>query len=172
MEDQILLKAKVMNLSGDAGLERMESALADVRTKFFASKESGSPLPSPVAHISSPGYSYSSDGSPSQVSGELSSRPGVNEQPSSVVRSLFKGGEATAAQEVTSSAPAVQGADTRLRNETSPISDNELLVNEIVHQHRHDFADNLDISNEDDNGIKVCNLCSHVPCDILVGCLS
>lgn len=155
MEDQILLKAKVLNLSGEAGIERMESALADVRTKFFASKESGSLLASPVAHISSPGYYCSSDGSPSPVSGEPSSRPGVDERPSSV-RSLFKEVAVTAAQEVTSSAPAARGADLELRCGTSPITENELLVNEIVHQHRHDFADNLDISNEDDNGIKVC----------------
>ncbi|KAJ8436939.1 hypothetical protein Cgig2_017364 [Carnegiea gigantea] len=153
MEDQILLKAKVLNLSGEAGIERMESALADVRTKFFASKESGSLLASPVAHISSPGYSCSSDGSPSPVSGEPSSKPGVNGRPSSV-RSLFKEVAVTAAQEVTSSAPAVRGADLELRCGTSPITENELLVNEIVHQHRHDFADNLDINNEDDNGIK------------------
>lgn len=157
MEDQMLLRAKVHNLSGIGGIVRMESALSDVRAKFFASKESGSPISSPVAHISSPNsYSCSSDGSPSPASREPSNRPGVNERerPSSVVRSLFTEDDTTAAEEATPSAPAACGADVESSNDISPITENEVIVNEIVHQHRHDFADNLDISNEDDNGIK------------------
>ena len=46
MEDQKLLREKVQHLSGDAGIERMECALYETRSKYFQAKESGSPMPS------------------------------------------------------------------------------------------------------------------------------
>ncbi|XP_021760414.1 uncharacterized protein LOC110725234 [Chenopodium quinoa] len=154
MEDQTLLKAKVQDLGGDAGIERMENAISDVRSKFFASRESGSPFASPVAHISSPGYSSSSDSSPSSVSGEASSMAGGSARPSAVVRSLFKEDDITAGQALISSVPEERGADVQLSSDIEPVTENELLVNEIVHEHRHGFADKLYMDDQDDSGIK------------------
>ncbi|VAH32601.1 unnamed protein product [Triticum turgidum subsp. durum] len=53
-DDRKLLREKVQHLSGDAGIERMDSALSDARSKFFEAKENGSPLATPVANVSTP----------------------------------------------------------------------------------------------------------------------
>ncbi|VAH32593.1 unnamed protein product [Triticum turgidum subsp. durum] len=53
-DDHKLLREKVQHLSGDAGIERMDSALSDARSKFFEAKENGSPLAAPVANVSTP----------------------------------------------------------------------------------------------------------------------
>uniref|UniRef100_A0A0D9W597 Uncharacterized protein n=1 Tax=Leersia perrieri TaxID=77586 RepID=A0A0D9W597_9ORYZ len=53
-DDQKLLREKVQQLSGDAGIERMDSALLDARSKFFEAKENGNPSGTPVANISTP----------------------------------------------------------------------------------------------------------------------
>jgi hypothetical protein len=53
-DDQKLLREKVQHLSGDAGIERMNSALSDMRSKFFEAKENGSQLATPVANVSTP----------------------------------------------------------------------------------------------------------------------
>lgn len=155
MEDQTLLKAKVQNLSGDAGIERMENAISDARTKFFESKDTGSPFTPPVAHISSPGSSCSSDDSPSTVSGEASSTAGVSGRLSGVARSLFKEDDATVGQVLTSPLEA-RAADVQISSGMMPITENELLVNEIVHEHRHGFADKLYLDENDESGVKVC----------------
>ncbi|KAJ8442860.1 hypothetical protein Cgig2_022226 [Carnegiea gigantea] len=116
--------------------------------------ESGSPMPSPVAHIASPVDSVSSETSPSSVSGEASSKAGVSEQRSNVARSLLKEDAKTTGQVLIPSIPAAHCTDVKLSDEMLPITENEKLVNEIVHEHRHAFADNLDIGDEDDDNIK------------------
>ncbi|KAM3387141.1 hypothetical protein ACQJBY_010171 [Aegilops geniculata] len=67
-DDHKLLREKVQHLSGDAGIERMDSALSDARSKFFEAKENGSPLATPVANVSTP-QSINSSGKlpPSEV---------------------------------------------------------------------------------------------------------
>lgn len=153
MEDQTLLKTKVQNLSGDVGIERMENAISDARIKFFESKDTGSPFTSPVAHISSPGSSCSSDNSPSTVSGEASSTAGVSGRLSGVARSLFKEVDATVGQVLTCPSEA-HAADAQISGSMMPITENELLVNEIVHEHRHGFADKLYLDEDDESGVK------------------
>ncbi|KAF7009275.1 hypothetical protein CFC21_023833 [Triticum aestivum] len=89
-DDHKLLREKVQQLSGDAGIERMDSALSDARSKFFEANENGSPLATPVANVSTP-LSINSSGKllPSEVnvSSETTSsstspvnRPTENEQ--------------------------------------------------------------------------------------------
>ncbi|KAF2293834.1 hypothetical protein GH714_005049 [Hevea brasiliensis] len=53
-EDQKLLREKIQHLSGDAGIERMEHALSETRSKYFQAKEYGSPVGSPITHFLSP----------------------------------------------------------------------------------------------------------------------
>jgi hypothetical protein len=53
-EDQKLLREKVQHLSGDAGIERMEIALSETRSRYFQAKENGSPVGSPIIHFLSP----------------------------------------------------------------------------------------------------------------------
>ncbi|MCL7032215.1 hypothetical protein MKW94_010935 [Papaver nudicaule] len=107
-EDQGLLREKIQHLSGDAGAERMESALSDTRSRFFEAKENGRPMDTPVAHILSPSLPGPSAALPLHSVSE-------NEK-------LAK--------------------------------ENELLVNEIVHENRDAFADITDISNGDQNSFQ------------------
>ncbi|CAI9103818.1 OLC1v1002390C1 [Oldenlandia corymbosa var. corymbosa] len=53
-QDQKLLREKVHNLSGDAGIARMEAAISDTRAKYFQALENGSPVGSSIAQITSP----------------------------------------------------------------------------------------------------------------------
>ncbi|KAK9758152.1 hypothetical protein RND81_01G210900 [Saponaria officinalis] len=154
LEDQKLLKEKVQNLSGMAGIERMENAISDARTKFLSSKDTGSPFASPVAHITSPVFSGSSDSSPSPVSGEPSI-VGDRGQSSNVARSLFKKDDASVNPVIIPSPPAARDVAAQSSEVAiTPFTENEILVNEIVHQHRHGFAATLGVDDEDENGVK------------------
>ncbi|GAB4844762.1 hypothetical protein Ancab_038151 [Ancistrocladus abbreviatus] len=154
VDDQRLLKEKVQNLSGDAGIERMECALSDVRSKFFASKECGSPLTSPVAHISSPSTSGSEDGSPVLLSDNMSNLAGETERSRSIARSLFKEGVPSPTKKVASPIHSASVQGDQLSISAMMFTENEVLVNEIVHQHGYGFADNLDNSEEDQSTVK------------------
>ncbi|CAN6275744.1 unnamed protein product [Urochloa humidicola] len=126
-DDQKLLREKVQHLSGDAGIERMDSALSDTRSKFFEAKENGSPIAAPVANVSTP-LSINSSGKAS-IS-EINKCPRTNaEGSSSVVRSLF-------------------GASSS--SSTSPVklpTENEQMVNETLHEDDSAFAGRTDSAN-------------------------
>lgn len=53
MVDQKLLREKVWHLGGEAGIERMELALSETRSKFIGAKENGSPLATSVTNVAS-----------------------------------------------------------------------------------------------------------------------
>jgi hypothetical protein len=115
-DDQKLLREKVQHLSGDAGIERMNSALSDMRSKFFEAKENGSPLATPVANVSTP----------------LSINPSGQLPPADV--------------NVNSKADA-GGFGAPSSSSTSPVSlptDNEQMVNEMLHENGDAFAVNSD----------------------------
>ncbi|XP_072950674.1 uncharacterized protein [Typha angustifolia] len=147
-EDQKLLREKVQHLSGNAGIVRMECALSETRSKFFEAKENGSPFSTPVAHISSASKSGSS-GQPSIPDSEEHS--GVNSQRSGrVVRSLFGGA---------SSPPKVNMERKNSEAQSSsmhklPPTENEILVNEILHSGHETFANNLDVTGVNEVAIK------------------
>ncbi|KAF8404280.1 hypothetical protein HHK36_009162 [Tetracentron sinense] len=154
-EDQKLLREKVQHLSGDAGIERMESALSDTRSRFFEAKENGSPLASPIVHISSPIPPISPACPPRvAVSDKISNLVEGGERPSRVVRSLFKKDASAPPNEVVSSTPSKSSVGGQLSSPGEKVvTENELLVNEIVHEHRHAFADNLNVSDADQDNI-------------------
>ncbi|KAL6501274.1 hypothetical protein OROHE_024921 [Orobanche hederae] len=86
-EDQKLLREKVLHLSGDAGIVRMEDALSDTRMKFFKAREKGSPItPLTTLMLSAMPASSSSLGS----SEKASNLTLASQKQSSVVRSLFR----------------------------------------------------------------------------------
>ncbi|XP_051144598.1 uncharacterized protein LOC127260738 [Andrographis paniculata] len=128
-EDQKLLREKVFHLSGDAGIERMENALHDTRTKHLNAKENGSPN-TPSSNTSIPASSTSVRSSDKTNSLTLGS-----EKRSSVVRSLFKDDAST--KEVTS--PKLTHMD------------NVKIVNEYVHGEQLAFADSSSSSGEHQN---------------------
>eukprot|EP00268_Persea_americana_P029730 TRINITY_DN2874_c0_g1_i1.p1 TRINITY_DN2874_c0_g1~~TRINITY_DN2874_c0_g1_i1.p1 ORF type:complete len:1261 (-),score=336.03 TRINITY_DN2874_c0_g1_i1:205-3987(-) len=214
-EDQRLLREKVLHLSGNAGIKRMECALSDTRSKYFESKENGSPGVPPVAHISSstpsspdeplalvseqrsrvegsassngvvrslfkdvssppnvgPVTSENRDGSPgvppvAHISSSTPSSPDeplalVSEQRSLVEGSASSNGVVRSLFKDVSSQPKVgpvtsENRDGQLGTSTREklITENELLVNEIVHGSHHSFAEHLGIESEDENSIK------------------
>ncbi|KAL5215428.1 hypothetical protein ABZP36_006829 [Zizania latifolia] len=124
-DDQNLLREKVQHLSGDAGIERMNFALSDTRSKFFEAKDKGSLLATPVANISSPLSIKSSGQVPSPEIKENSKT--VVELSSPTVQSLSAGSSASSS--------------------TSPVklpTDNEQMVNEMLHEDDGSFAVNSD----------------------------
>ncbi|KAH9618133.1 hypothetical protein KSS87_005800 [Heliosperma pusillum] len=153
LEDQTLLKEKVQNLSGVAGIVRMENAISDARSKFF-SKDTGSPFASPVAHITSPSSSSLSDTS-TIVTSETKIMADGGGQSSSVARSLFKEDISSENPDISARPPAPRVVDTQLSDLPSkPFTENELLVNEIVHAQRHGFADSIGVDDVE-NDVKV-----------------
>ncbi|KAI4318505.1 hypothetical protein MLD38_032201 [Melastoma candidum] len=142
-EDQKLLREKVHHLSGDAGLERIESALSKTRSKYFQAKENGSPSGSPTANLSSP-------------SSSLTDPPAITamgknaEKPSRVVRSLFK--------EDVSPLPNEFGSfllnPDRAASADSLITENEVIVNGILHDPHFTLTEDIGSSNGHDRSIK------------------
>ncbi|WVZ85739.1 hypothetical protein U9M48_032628 [Paspalum notatum var. saurae] len=124
-DDQKLLREKVQHLSGDAGLERMNSALSDTRTKFFEAKENGSPLAAPVANVSTPLSINSSGKVPLSEVNESSRTNAIGA--SSVVRSLFGASSSSV------STPPVKKP-----------TENEQIVNEMLHEDDSAFAGRSD----------------------------
>ncbi|XP_039006386.1 uncharacterized protein LOC120133971 isoform X2 [Hibiscus syriacus] len=152
MEDQKLLREKVQHLCGDAGIERMECAISETRTKFFQEKESQSPTESP----STPSLSPSIDGSPSSSTAGTDERSDLTRMPNLVVRSLFKEYEISTSQSKIScsSVPSSCHSDALLGSiEKQLVNENELIVNEFLHEKRG-FVDSFSIIDENQNGIK------------------
>ncbi|RLM73182.1 uncharacterized protein C2845_PM15G08960 [Panicum miliaceum] len=126
-DDQKLLREKVQHLSGDAGIERMDSALSDTRSKFFEAKENGGPLAAPVANVCTPLSINSSGKAPLEVN-ENSRTNALGS--SSVVRSLF------GASSSSSISPPVKQP-----------TENEQMVNEMLHEDDSAFAARSDSAN-------------------------
>ncbi|KAG0600305.1 hypothetical protein M758_11G023200 [Ceratodon purpureus] len=90
LEDQKLLRDRVLHLTGSAGLTRMEDALQDARSKYAEVAENGSPPSSPFR---TPIGSSSASPSPEPLSvspSESSSQGSSGTGKPKVVRSLFK----------------------------------------------------------------------------------
>ncbi|KAG6513954.1 hypothetical protein ZIOFF_024291 [Zingiber officinale] len=150
IEDQKLIREKVLHLSGNAGLERMESSLSDMRTKFFEAKENGSPLANPVVHISSPLVSDPAiqlDSVPNNQNVEASRRS------NNVVRSLF-GVSSSAQPKIGSEDPHTDVQSSSVRGMHVP-TENVLLVNEIMHWNLKQLSGDFDMVKAEELSIKV-----------------
>ncbi|KAI3815421.1 hypothetical protein L1987_15088 [Smallanthus sonchifolius] len=149
-EDQQLLRERVRHLSGDAGIERMRNALSDTRTNYFKAVESGNPMGSPVAHIppsSSLLVTPTAD----------SDKKNKSEEPSRVVRALFKDDDSKPLQKVVGSSAASSRSPESQLNHPGEIAsmENELIVNEFVHGQHYSSADSLNGTDEDQTVVKV-----------------
>ncbi|XP_073128065.1 uncharacterized protein [Henckelia pumila] len=131
-EDQKLLREKVLHLSGDAGIERMENALADTRMKFFISMENRStaePLTKPIVSQKPVSFAFGSTVDTSTLT--------VNaHKQSSVVRSLFR-------DEVNDkeASPSTSRNNITQSSLQSMDMENVMIVNEYVHGGHLEFAD-------------------------------
>jgi hypothetical protein len=139
-EDQKLLREKVLHLSGDAGIERMENALCDTRKKFFSVKNSGSSVTRSTTLLRSP--SSASSSSPG-TSDKASSSNMDSQKQSSVVRSLFK--DVVDSKEVSSS--VLSHSVPQFSRENLEM-ENVRIVNEYVHGEHLVFADSSSSASE------------------------
>ncbi|RLN07810.1 uncharacterized protein C2845_PM11G07900 [Panicum miliaceum] len=135
-EDQKLLRERIQHLGGEAGIGRMESALSETRSKFFQAKEDRSSIAATAANIASPSAACSS-GQPT-VS-EIRKNSNIDaEKTGQVVKSLFGSSG--------SSSESIKGGkhmSSTLRSavpEKMP-TENEQIVNEILHDIHGSFAD-------------------------------
>ncbi|KAM3377687.1 hypothetical protein P3S68_010100 [Capsicum galapagoense] len=149
-EDQRLLREKVLNISGDAGIERMDNAISDTRNKYFEAKENGSPVGSPIMHSVSPS-SAALESNSSSLGG---SNKGENlievsdQKPNRVVRSLFRDelhpNVSSSANNTMQSSRIGEGLEV----------ENELIVNESLHGQHLEFAESTEVADNHDNSIK------------------
>lgn len=138
-EDQKLLKEKVHHLSGEAGIERMDSALADTRTKYFQGRENGSPSGSPDSH-----FLLSSPSSPSVIPTHSPNSDGM--KPSHVARALFR--------EDPSTSGVINSNHQNSSSRKQPVTENEMIVNELLHEQGHAFASSFNLTSEEQNSLQ------------------
>ena len=151
-EDQKLLREKVQHLSGDAGILRMESALSETRSRYFGVQDDESPVRSPM--IPSVTASPTPLSSVTHSSERNISDEGSNHRTSRVVRSLFKETN-TSPGESSFSAPRTS-SDSHLGHSSEKLlADNEVLVNEFLHDNQYSVTDGLDVSDHIQNSIEV-----------------
>ncbi|KAK9286117.1 hypothetical protein L1049_014498 [Liquidambar formosana] len=130
-EDQKLLREKVQHLSGDAGIERMECALSDTRTKYFQARENGSPLVRLVSQLA------------------------LIRLPVQRKEVIDRGEDASSPpKKVGSSSPPSSSGSQLGSSAEKLVTENELIVNEVVHEQRHALADSFNVTDEDQSGIK------------------
>ncbi|WCJ44190.1 T-complex protein 11 [Euphorbia peplus] len=108
MDEQKLLREQVLHVAGNAGVKRMERALAEMRTKFVKRKEPESSFKASTLHISPSLRSHGLDQPPVPISVETD----------------------------------------------CSVSENELLVNEIIHTHHQGFAESLNAMDKDHDDVK------------------
>ncbi|CAA7400452.1 unnamed protein product [Spirodela intermedia] len=149
-EDQRLLREKVQHLSGSDGIERMESEISKTRHKYFQTKENGSPSTS-ISRISSPSVTPVHESSDSSTvflaSVEKQYRVDHSTKSSNVVRSLFNDG--------ISSSPEISPS---MNAQTIPavkqFEENEVLVNEMLHQSYRSSLVDLNVNGKEEGKIK------------------
>lgn len=143
------MREKVFHLSGDAGIERMENALSDTRTKYFNAKENASPN-TPLTESPSPPASSSSTsiGRSDKANGSTASSRKQN----SVVHSLFKGD----ADPIDVDSPKSSHGISRFSEENF-VGENLRIVNEYVHGEQLAFVDSSSSSGERQTDMMVCD---------------
>ncbi|CAI9769300.1 unnamed protein product [Fraxinus pennsylvanica] len=141
-EDQKLLREKVLHLSGDAGIERMENALSDTRMKFFEAFENGRPI-SPLSTLI---LSPNTDSPPSLGSSKKTNDLTENtHKRSPVVRSLFR--DEVYPKEFSS--PSSSSSPYQYSSEKLDM-ENVRIVNECIHGENLKFVDISNSAEDED----------------------
>ena len=162
-EDQKLLREKLLHLSGVAGIDRMEYALSETRSTYFGVKDDGSPVGSPMI-LSMPTsptpLSTTASSSETNISYES------NDRASRVVRSLFKETN-TSPGESNFSSPRTS-SDSQLGTSSEKLLvENEVIVNEFLHEHHYSVIDEFDVSDHIQNNVEVSTYCINVSIDLM-----
>lgn len=143
-EDQRLLREKVQHLSGDAGIERMESALSETRSKFFKANENTSTSPVNV----SPAFS------PVAISSEINTPAESSQKTGRVVRSLFNESEPSLPRGSRFSVDRTNSNGQLGFSDEKLATDNELFVNEFLHERPCSFSDGFGIADHYQSSIE------------------
>ncbi|XP_047315080.1 uncharacterized protein LOC124919019 isoform X2 [Impatiens glandulifera] len=152
-EDQKLLKQNLHYLCGDAGIERMESALSNTRMEYFNAKQNGSHAVSPIKKkLSSniPCSSSSSLHSSPNPDKEVNLGKGGDQTPSCAVHSLFKDDSTSHSKE----GLFIPHSSLNKQSHGELAMENEMIVNEMIHEQGSVFADELHHPDEDRNQLK------------------
>ncbi|KAL5558472.1 hypothetical protein UlMin_034683 [Ulmus minor] len=142
-ENQKLLREKLQHLSGNLGLEHLESALSDIRSRYLTRKE---PACSSTSQIAA-----SVDHSVASISAETSKLTNSCEHST---QSMFDKDDSQLGGESSTSSSFKVVADDRLSPAALVIGENEIIVNEILHDNHQGFANILNNSDEDQNSLK------------------
>uniref|UniRef100_A0A0E0NGD9 T-complex protein 11 n=1 Tax=Oryza rufipogon TaxID=4529 RepID=A0A0E0NGD9_ORYRU len=137
MVDQTLLREKVRHLGGEAGIERMEVALSEARTKFFEAKGNRSPLATTIKNVAA---TCSSGESPIS---DMKENSNINDKrPSQAVQSMFRVPSSPSESNtagITMSNPMTVSSTLSEKRPT----ENEQMVNEILHGFLADSSSNI-----------------------------
>ncbi|KAI9103684.1 hypothetical protein K1719_023307 [Acacia pycnantha] len=143
-ESQRLLKVMVQQLSGNAGIEHMEGALSETRSRYLKVKDNGSPSGSLMTQ------SFASSQIKTNFSPVLSMVSSSNESGlpvesnqirSHAVRSLFKNATTSSPGGSTNSEHSTSSDDQLGSSIKKLVTENEVLVNEFFHQRHCSFSD-------------------------------
>ncbi|KAL2629943.1 hypothetical protein R1flu_014629 [Riccia fluitans] len=142
LEDQKLLRDRIIHLTGNTGASRMEHALSEVRTKFNEALENGSPLPSPFSSPTVPARTpISPPPTPSPFLGSFAGNHEVlssSGSRSKAVRHLFKpAGEGQSMTGLAAEDHSEYAAQSVILPSGSDVTEstftNEKMVNEMLH---------------------------------------
>ncbi|EEC73401.1 hypothetical protein OsI_07654 [Oryza sativa Indica Group] len=137
MVDQTLLREKVRHLGGEAGIERMEVALSEARTKFFEAKGNRSPLATTIKNVAA---TCSSGESPIS---DMKENSNINDKrPSQADQSMFRVPSSPSESNtagITMSNPMTVSSTLSEKRPT----ENEQMVNEILHGFLADSSSNI-----------------------------
>lgn len=140
----------MQHLSGNAGVERMEHALSDIRSHRIGTKAKKS-LTSPDTNFLSQNSAQSS-----QIAETSSSREDEIQDIQGVGHSQTAK-DCSASSRLDSEIPR-RAADIYLTRGSMSVTENEVLVNEIVHGHKSGLIDLLRVSTEKQKNILVLQL--------------
>ncbi|WVZ75033.1 hypothetical protein U9M48_023129 [Paspalum notatum var. saurae] len=135
-EDQKLLRERIQHLGGEAGTERLESALSETRSKLFQAKENMDSVSTTAASVASSSATRSSG--PSDVSENRENSNIDAGNTSQVVKSLF--GASSSPFESSKGGKLVSSASSGAVPEKMR-TENEQIVNEILHDIHDSFTD-------------------------------
>lgn len=141
--------------SGNPGLERKETALSEMRSRCIESKDTARSLASSAVINSSSSQASLLDVPLVSVSAGTSEPSNTSQSSSQVIHASFDKDESDVGEEVISTLSFKTDPSGHLSPSALAVGENELLVNEILHERHHDFADSLNGRDEIRNTLKV-----------------
>lgn len=154
LEDQKLLRDRILHLTGSAGLTRMEEALKVARTKYAETLENGLSATSPFQSPISAGSSFISPSSGGSSVSESNQQESTGTLKPRVVRSLFKFpspvGEAPK-NLISQDMQDMQDVQSSVSGHKDTGITNEHIVNEMLHDSNWQLTNRGNASNDSEN---------------------